>query len=288
MIAYSLCGLLLIVALAACSEEEPTPDGDPPILGGFESLPKQLATIALTPTPSPVMAAIEGQPVEVVAQVQPTQGPPRPTPTLTPYVGLFLGEPTVEGDEPAPTLAPYVINPGGGGPALPGSSSASGSIPPAAGGPCGGAPIASVFGQAYNGVQQRLGCPLNNGASIFGMAAQPFERGTMIWRGDTHSIYALAASGQFWQVPDTWAEGQPADDPAFAPPAGALQPVRGFGLVWRSNPAIREALGWATQPEAAFDGYWQDFERGALLLGSGRLIYALFTSEGQFSGPLTP
>ena len=120
-IGYGLCVVLLIAALAACSEEDPTPNGDPPILGGFESMPKQLATIALTPTPSPVMAAIEGQPVEVVAQVPPTQGPPRPTPTLTPYVGLFLGEPTVEGGEPAPTLAPYVINPGGGGPALPGS-----------------------------------------------------------------------------------------------------------------------------------------------------------------------
>jgi len=287
--AVSIILLWLLLILAACGEEDPAPSGDPPVLGGFDSMPKQLATIPLTPTPSPVMAAIEGQPVEVVAQVQPTQGPPLPTPTLTPYVGLFLGEPTVEGDEPAPTLAPYVINPGGGGPALAGSSgsSASGLIP-SANGPCGGAAIAGTFGRAYDSVQQRLGCPLNGGAAIYGMAAQTFERGVMFWRGDTKQIYALANNGQFWQTPDTWAEGQPADDPAFAPPAGVLQPVRGFGLVWRSNPAIRDALGWATQPEALFDGYWQDFERGALFLGSGRVIYALFTSEGQHSGPLSP
>ena len=47
---------VLLILLAACGEDNPQPDGDPPVLGGFESLPKQLATIALTPTPSPVIA----------------------------------------------------------------------------------------------------------------------------------------------------------------------------------------------------------------------------------------
>jgi hypothetical protein len=271
---------VLAVLLAACGEDNPAPVGDPPILGGFESLPKQLATIALTPTPSPVMAAVQGQPIAAAQQSTPTHGPPRPTPTLTPYVGIFLGEPTVEGGEPAATLAPYVINPGGGEPVVPGA------VVPSDGGSC-GSPIASVFTNAYSTVQQRLGCPLNGGAPIYGMATQAFERGNMFWRSDTRQIYALAANGQFWQMTDTWNESMPADDPASQPPDGLLQPVRGFGLVWRSDQAIRDAIGWAALPEAQYDGYWQDFERGAMFVGNNSLIYALFTAESQHSGPLS-
>lgn len=274
---------VLLILLAACGEDNPKPGGDSPVLGGFESLPKQLATIALTPTPSPVIAGVEGQPVAAAQPATATQGPPRPTPTLTPYVGLFLGEPTVEGGEPAATIAPYVINPNpaGGVPVVPSSD---GAVP--SGGACGAA-VASVFSNAYNAVQQRLGCPLNSGTPMNGMVTQPFERGNMFWRGDTRQIYALAANGQFWQMADTWNEGMPADDPAFAPPGGLLQPVRGFGLVWRSNQAIRDALGWASLPEVQYSGYWQDFERGTMFVGNNNLIYALFTAEGQHSGPLS-
>jgi hypothetical protein len=273
--------VVLAIALAACGEDNSPPVGDAPVLGGFESLPKQLATIALTPTPSPVIAAVESPAVAAAQAVTATHGPPRPTPTLTPYVGLFLGEPTQEGGGPAPTLAPYVFNTSPGGvPVVP----AGGAVPSTGG--CGAA-VASVFTNAYNAVQQRLGCPLNAGAPMSGMVTQPFERGNMFWRGDTRQIYALAANGQFWQMADTWSDGMPADDPAFAAPGGLLQPVRGFGLVWRSNPAIREALGWAALPEAQYNGYWQDFERGAMFVGNNNLIYALFTAEGQHSGPLS-
>jgi hypothetical protein len=280
-VVWMMLGALMIV-LAACGEDNPSPVGDAPVLGGFESLPKQLATVALTPTPSPVIAGIESQPVAGALPATATQGPPRPTPTLTPYVGLFLGEPTEEGGEPAPTLAPYVINTSPGG--MPVVPSSGGAVPSSGG--CGSA-VASVFSNAYNAVQQRLGCALNGGMPMNGMVTQPFERGNMFWRGDTRQIYALAANGQFWQMADTWSEGMPADDPAFAPPGGLLQPVRGFGLVWRSNPAIREALGWATLPEAQYNGYWQDFEHGAMFVGNDNLIYALFTAEGQHSGPLS-
>ena len=79
----------------------------------------------------------------------------------------------------------------------------------------------------------------------------------------------------------------PADEPAYAPPSGLIQPVRGFGLVWRSNAGNRDALGWGTQGETQYDGFWQDFERGGMLLGPNGLVYALFTAEGQHSGPLS-
>ncbi len=280
---WLLAGVLVMgILAAACSENNPAPEGDPPVLGGFDVMPKQIVTIALTPTPSPVMAG--GQAV-VVAQPTFTPAPPRPTATLTPYIGIFLGAPTSESGEPAPTLAPFVVNSGGGGAVV-----ASGAVNPAGGGTC-SFPAAATFANAYNAnttVQQRLGCPVNGGMPVAGMAAQTFERGVMFWRGDTWQIYALANNGQFWQVPDSWNDSIPADDPAYSPPSGLIQPVRGFGLVWRSNQPIRDALGWGIQPETQYDGFWQDFERGAMVLGHNSQVYAIYTAEGQQSGPLSP
>ena len=274
--------LVAVLVLTACGQDNPAPPQNAPVLGGFESMPKQLATIVLTETPTPVIAA-----VETVDVLQPTatSGAPRPTATMTPYVGVFLGEPTTEGGGPAPTLAPYVVNSG----VTSGVVVNSGPVPQSSGACT--AQAAAVFANAYNTnatVQSRLGCPISGGASIAGMGAQAFERGNMFWRGDTRQIYALASSGQFWQMADTWSEGMPADDPAYSPPSGLIQPVRGFGLVWRSNAGVRDALGWGTQGETQYDGFWQDFERGAMLLGPNGLAYALFTAESQHSGPLSP
>lgn len=275
---FLLIALTAAGVLAACSDDAAPPGGDPAILTGFDALPKQIVTIALTPTPTPVI--VGAQPVTAIPTT--TAGPPRPTATLTPYVGIFLGQPTSESGEPAPTLAPFSFNAGGGVPVESGvgevvpSGSASGCT----------MSVAGQFSAAYTAVQNRLGCPVSGGTSIAQMVLQSFERGSMYWRSDFKQIYALASNGQYWQVPDTWTEGMPADDPAFAAPAGVLQPVRGFGLAWRSNSAIRDALGWATAPEALYAGFWQDFERGAMFQGEGGRIYALFTAEGQHSGPI--
>jgi hypothetical protein len=275
---------VLLIVLAACGDNNKTPQGDPPILSGLDTLPKQLATIALTPTATEVIAGI--QPVDV-NQPTPTLGPPQPTATMTPYVGIFMGEPTSEsGEDPIPTLAPYVVNPVVGGPV---SSSGGGIVGGSSGGACTIA-VMPNFSNAYGSnanVQQRLGCPTNGGISLQ-LVTQPFERGNMFWR-DTKQIYSLASTGQLWLVADSWQEGMAADDPAYSsPPGGMSQPVRGFGLAWRSNQAIRDALGWATLPETPYTSVWQDFERGAMFIGNNNLIYAIYTSEGQHSGPLSP
>lgn len=270
-----ILAVALACLLAACGGDDPAPSGDPPILTGHESMPKQLATIVLTATPTPVVAG--GEVVDLSGPTA-TPEPPRPTATLTPFVGVFLGAVSSEGGEPPPTLAPIVVNPGAGGAAI-----ASGPIA-AAPGSCGMA-VAAPFAGAYTGnVQARLGCPVSGGASIQ-LVMQPFERGAMFWR-DTRQIYALAHNGQFWQIPDGWQEGMPADDPALAPPGGLVQPVRGFGLAWRSNSAVRDVLGWGTQPETPASGTWQDFERGAMFTAPDGRIYAVYTAEGQHSGPL--
>lgn len=276
--------LLLVAAIliAGCAEESTGVPDDPPILTGIDPLPKQVATVAMTATPSPVLV---GMPLAAEYQ-QPTSTParPQPTPTLTPYVGVFLGRPTSESGEALaediPTLAPFVVGPMG-------SSSVGGlesrgvtdcTIQPAA-------LFANAFG-ADPALQERLGCPVGVGTSEQ-LAAQPFERGVLYWR-QNKQIYVLANSGQFWQVADAWQEGMPTDDPALSAPAGLVQPIRGFGLIWRTNQAIRDAVGWGTQSEALIGGFWQDFERGAMFQGLHGQIVAIFPAEGQHSGPLAP
>jgi hypothetical protein len=59
------------------------------------------------------------------------------------------------------------------------------------------------------------------------------------------------------------------------PPEPLTQPIRGFGAVWRANPAVREALGWAVTGEQPYNGLWQVFEGGVMLSGSDGAIYAL-------------
>ena len=88
-------------------------------------------------------------------------------------------------------------------------------------------------------------------------AEQHFERGTMIWIEELDRIYVLYADDVHspkWQgFNDEWEEGMPDRDPTLVPPDGLYQPIRGFGLVWRQNPTVRERLGWAIDEETGFE-----------------------------------
>jgi hypothetical protein len=89
---------------------------------------------------------------------------------------------------------------------------------------------------------------------------QRFEGGLLIWLAITQEIYVFYSDGNqpTWEkYPDTFAEGIPESDDTLIPPEGRLQPIRGFGLVWRENPQIRERLGWAVEPEFGYDGIIQ-------------------------------
>lgn len=170
-----------------------------------------------------------------------------------------------------------------------GSGSTSGVI-------CGIAPAAPFAKAAANPfIQQQIGCPVAEAVTV-NAVTQPFERGVMFWR-NTQEVYVLStaqiqASGatvdQFWRVADQWNDSLPANDPALAPPNGLQQPIRGFGYVWRSNQPIRDALGWATQGEAAYGATWQDFERGWMLTGNNGLVYAIAPAAAIHFGPLPP
>ncbi|WP_420644232.1 hypothetical protein [Candidatus Leptofilum sp.] len=88
-------------------------------------------------------------------------------------------------------------------------------------------------------------------------AEQQFEHGMMIWIGEEDRIYVLFDDTDYtdgWNAyEDAWQEGDPVDDPSIVPPPGFYQPQRGFGLVWRGQPLVRERLGWALAPEVGGD-----------------------------------
>ena len=107
-------------------------------------------------------------------------------------------------------------------------------------------------------------CPLYE-ASVTQAAEQSFENGRMIWleeiQGDSfvqqRLILVFYGGGSYAQYEDTWTEDQPESDPALVPPGGLLQPIRGFGKLWRENPDVRDQLGWAIAPEQGFESTWQ-------------------------------
>lgn len=296
----------LVLLLSACSGS-PTPDTEGARLTGFDSMPKQLVTVELTATPNE--AALEAT---NISQITPTLAlPPSLTPTPTPIRGIFMGDLTL----PAGTIA---YRPARGTPqpgaAIVAATPAVNLAPPAqptplpgvqpplsaplnAGGPCSIAPAAPFVRAASDAnIRAQLGCPRGDALSS-GLVFQPFERGIMVWR-DTREIFALALKAKgagndsFWRVPDRWDESQPASDPALQPPVGLLQPIRGFGLVWRANPAIKDSLGWAQANEQQYAALIQFFERGVMFTGGDGAVYALIlldespTSIGAHFGVL--
>ena len=67
------------------------------------------------------------------------------------------------------------------------------------------------------------------------------------------------------QFADTWDASQPASG-GLVPPAELLEPMRGFGKVWRETPDVRAQLGWATTPEAADRADAQGWSSGGAML----------------------
>ena len=93
---------------------------------------------------------------------------------------------------------------------------------------------------------------------------QHFEHGFMLWRAQPgpygSQIYIFFTDNQwpYWNpTNDTWHPGMPESDPSIVPPPGYYQPVRGFGIKWRTTSipqgativALRERLGWALDEE---------------------------------------
>ncbi len=87
------------------------------------------------------------------------------------------------------------------------------------------------------------------------VAEQRFENGRMFWLDAVGQIWIILetdnGSGPWRVYDDNFVEGQLELDPAIETevPEEFQQPVRGFGKLWRENPEVREALGWALELE---------------------------------------
>lgn len=115
----------------------------------------------------------------------------------------------------------------------------------------------------------------------------------MLWvagpQGSNGTIYVIihGTAKDTWQTfEDTWQEGDPEDSGDKTPPAGLIEPVRGFGRVWYGNPDIADTLGWATNTENPTNGVVQRFANGRLVysplgFGNGAAIYVLY-QDGMF------
>ena len=118
--------------------------------------------------------------------------------------------------------------------------------------------------------QQLFGnCPY--GTVVGNAAYQAFGGGYMIWLEGNRTIYVLYAGGRYESYADDFHEGDPESDPSIVSPEGLLQPVRGFGLVWRTYPAVRDGLGWALAPEEGFQGWSQSYS-GSGMHNSGTFL----------------
>lgn len=85
------------------------------------------------------------------------------------------------------------------------------------------------------------------------VAEQRFEEGWMFWLQPVGQIWVLTINEEnqgVWSVyEDTFLEGEAEIDPEIVPPEGMYQPERGFGKLWRENPEVRDAIGWAMEAE---------------------------------------
>ncbi|HLA44201.1 MAG TPA: hypothetical protein VJZ27_12235, partial [Aggregatilineales bacterium] len=111
-------------------------------------------------------------------------------------------------------------------------------------------------------------CPIDSPLPI-AQVEQEFENGLMLWLGATREIYILYNDGvtpTWQQFEDTFEEGMPDRDDTLVAPPERLQPIRGFGLIWRQNDRVRERLGWAVQPELGYDGIIQTAEAETVYL----------------------
>ncbi len=127
-----------------------------------------------------------------------------------------------------------------------------------------------------------------------GVIEQSFEHGFMFWIGRTTSEkcsvqHSFARnSGEIWvafanqSIPkgkwmiftDDWdSSSEPESDPSLVAPPNLIQPVRGFGKVWRIHLSDqdRKTLGWATGQELPFSTDYQ-YEGTAISNASGEAV----------------
>ncbi len=152
--------------------------------------------------------------------------------------------------------------------------------------------IAPEFQGFWNGYRSEMGCPAGGPVVIPTLAEQLFEGGRMFWRSDTDEVYVVydhrpegtELSAGNWQNPRWPWDGSHPNGIGLSPPPGRVEPVRGFGWLWRRRMGGAVGpLGWALDQEHGYDGVGraQQFENGLAFKGSGDETYALL-NDGRF------
>jgi len=239
-IAALIFGLVLLAGLAACT---PAPAPAPTI--DVEELAVALAQTWATQTAEAAAAA-----------------------SLTPEATATATEMAAATEMPpatatAPATAELPLPP----PAATLTQSPAGTSTPAP--PC-AVSVGNELAPAWD--QAKLGCP-TAAAEVIWAAWQPFARGYMFWRSDRDWTYALTfagddklqgsyeTGGDAWRWDNSFPEGR-----GLTPPAGQIEPIRGFGFVWFSKLGGPDSdIGWATEQEKGICVTRQEFERGVIV-----------------------
>lgn len=144
--------------------------------------------------------------------------------------------------------------------------------------------------QTYGLAMYLTGCPTVAQRDL-SLAEQYFERGVMVWTGQTFNtrIYSIRTTPlpvTWTGHPDRWEQWEP-ESAGLTPPPGLLEPKRGFGKVWREEQGVREALGWAVTAERDDVGMVQTYydndarPTGAAIYMQGTNTIYLFGPNGQ-------
>jgi len=152
----------------------------------------------------------------------------------------------------------------------------------------------------FNSLWQRhralIGCPRAGRTTIQTIAEELFQSGHMFWRKDTDEVYVIydrdKASGANllegqWTTNPLWKwDGSDLEGIGLAPPSGLVEPLRGFGWVWRKYLGRENGqLGWALDREYGFEGVAQAqiFEQGVMFKGSDAKVYLLLNNHQFFA-----
>jgi serine/threonine protein kinase len=194
------------------------------------------------------------------------------------------GGPAPAPDTPSPTL---VAN-------LPATATALPTITPTALGQNCSASPGGPFAGVWPEYRDRLGCPAGDPQTLSTIAEEVFQGGHLFWSRDTDQVYIVydrqkdgteLTEGQWQLVPPEWKwDGSNPEGVGLTPPAGLVEPRRGFGWLWRTHLGGAEGpLGWALDREYGFDnlGQVQQFEQGLMFKGSAPRIYVLL-NNGRF------
>ena len=256
--------------MAVSQPPRPTePSVGPSIVTG----PPQVTPTATTAPPVPTAAPSSVPPVIPT----PTQAPLPPAATAT----ATVAPPTATTQAPTVTLQP-TSTPTPSPTAQPTATSTPAPTATPSKSPYA---VAPEFAATYEGdpdFAERVGLPTANSASVGG-SYLAFERGWMLWRGDSRTVYVLFNEDPliWYAFADGWVDGmEPGGGPAEK--AGLFKPMRGFGKIWVENPEVQRRLGFALSAnETGGMLAVQQFERGLLIasnLGTPS-VYALYQNN---------